>query len=129
MRMQFRLEYCCCRSSDSFSASISFTFGLNTERYGVSQSKLGKIRTIKTPNTDTFHAVHLYRMPLSQVGQKDHLSTFPASFYQQTPVFYSTESYSKPSPGTFPIQKPRPYIFIYCLQCSVVKPYYQSFIG
>ena len=36
------------------------TFGLNTERYGVSlciQSECGKIRTGKTPNTDTFHTV------------------------------------------------------------------------
>ena len=34
-------------------------FGLNTERYGVSlriQSECGKIRTRKTPNTDTFYA-------------------------------------------------------------------------
>ena len=34
------------------------TLGLNTERDGVSlcfQSKCGKIRTRKTPNTDTFH--------------------------------------------------------------------------
>ena len=36
------------------------TFGLNTERYGVSlrtQCECGKIRTRITPNTDTFHAV------------------------------------------------------------------------
>ena len=36
------------------------TFGLNTERYGVSlriQSECGKMRTRITPNTDTFHAV------------------------------------------------------------------------
>ena len=35
-------------------------FGLNTERYGLSlriQSKYEKIRTRKTPNTDTFYAV------------------------------------------------------------------------
>ena len=35
---------------------------MNTERYGVSlgiQSECGKIRTRKTPNTDTFHAVTL----------------------------------------------------------------------
>ena len=35
-------------------------FGLNTEAYSVSlhiQSERGKIRTRKTPNTDTFHAV------------------------------------------------------------------------
>ena len=36
------------------------TFGLNTERYGVSlriPSKCGKIRARITPNTDTFYAV------------------------------------------------------------------------
>ena len=35
-------------------------FGLNMEKYSVSlliQSECGKIRTRKTPNTDTFHAV------------------------------------------------------------------------
>ena len=35
-------------------------FGMNTERYGASlciQSECGKIRTRKTPNTDTFHAL------------------------------------------------------------------------
>ena len=35
-------------------------FGLNTDRYGVSlriHSECGKIRTRKTPNTDTFYAV------------------------------------------------------------------------
>ena len=42
-------------------------FGLNTERYGVSfriQSECGKIREKcgpKTPNTDTFYAVMLYK--------------------------------------------------------------------
>ena len=39
---------------------IFSAFGLNTEKYGVSlriQSECGKIRTRKTPNTDTFHAV------------------------------------------------------------------------
>ena len=44
----------------SFSSPYFPAFGLNTERYGVSlriQSECGKIRTRKTPNTDTFHAV------------------------------------------------------------------------
>ena len=38
------------------------TFGLNTEIYSVNPSiqfKCGKIRTIKTPNTDTFHGVYM----------------------------------------------------------------------
>ena len=49
----------------SVSGPYSPEFGLNTERYvsvfgGVSlgiQSECGKIRTRKTPDTDTFHAV------------------------------------------------------------------------
>ena len=44
----------------SFSGPYFLAFGLNTERCRVSsciQSELGKIRTRKTPNTDTFHAV------------------------------------------------------------------------
>ena len=42
----------------SFSGSYFPVFGLSMERYGVSlriQSKYGKIRTRKTPNTDTLH--------------------------------------------------------------------------
>ena len=44
----------------SFSGPYFPAFGLNTERYGVSlriQSERRKMRTRKTPNTDTFHAV------------------------------------------------------------------------
>ena len=44
----------------SFSAPYSPAFGLNTERYRVSlriQSEYGKMRTRKTPNMDTFHAM------------------------------------------------------------------------
>ena len=44
----------------NFSGPYFSAFGLNTERYGVFlhiQSKCGKIRTRKTPNTDTFHTV------------------------------------------------------------------------
>ena len=43
-----------------FSGPYFPSFGLNTERYGVSlriQSECGEIETRKTPNTDTFHAV------------------------------------------------------------------------
>ena len=44
----------------SFSWAYFPAFGPNTERNSVFlriQSKCGKIHTIKTPNTDTFHAV------------------------------------------------------------------------
>ena len=44
----------------SFSGPLFLAFELNTERYSVSlliQSECGNIRTRKTPNVDTFHAV------------------------------------------------------------------------
>ena len=47
----------------SFSGPYFPAFGLNTESCEVSllciQSKCGKMRTRKSPNTDTSHAVHL----------------------------------------------------------------------
>ena len=46
----------------SFSGLYFPAFGLNTERYSVSlriQSECRKIRTTKTPNTDTFYAVNM----------------------------------------------------------------------
>ena len=48
----------------SFSGPYFPAFGLNTERYSVSfrtQSECDKIRTRKTLNTDTFHAVSVAR--------------------------------------------------------------------
>ena len=50
------------KDSTAWKASVLYfpAFELNTERYIVSlrsQSKCGEIRTRKTPNTDTFHAV------------------------------------------------------------------------
>ena len=50
----------------SFSSPYFPAFGLNTDRYGVSlriQSECGKIRTRKTLNTDTFHAVLFRTLP------------------------------------------------------------------
>ena len=49
----------CVKSVCTRSLSVPYfaTFGQNTERYGVSlriQSKRGKMRTIITPNRDTF---------------------------------------------------------------------------
>ena len=44
----------------SYFGSHFSAFGLNTERDGLSlciQSECGKMRTRKTPNTDTFYAV------------------------------------------------------------------------
>ena len=54
----------------SFSGLYFPVFGLNTERYGVClriQSKCGKIRTTKTPNKDTFHAVLPLRVLLKTI--------------------------------------------------------------
>ena len=48
----------------SFSGPYFPPFGLNTERYSVSlriHFKSRKIRTRKTPNTDTFYAVYLFQ--------------------------------------------------------------------
>ena len=50
-----------------FSGLYFPTFGLNTERYSASpriQSECGKIRTRKTPNTDTFWAVLKSKPPV-----------------------------------------------------------------
>ena len=41
-----------------------YSLRINTDRHGVSlriQSKCGKMRTRKNPNTDTFHAVEKFR--------------------------------------------------------------------
>ena len=56
----------------SFFGSYFAVFGLNTERYRVSlrtMSKCRKVRTKKTPNTDTFHAVKLTRKLSSKAIQ------------------------------------------------------------
>ena len=70
LMIQLELNYkysgdCRCVKSaliQSFSGPSFSAFGLNAERYELSlrsQSKYGKIRTRKTPNTDTSHAVNL----------------------------------------------------------------------
>ena len=49
-------QHHCVKTGPYFNA-----FGLNTERYSVPLrilSKCGKVRTRKTPNTDTFHVVY-----------------------------------------------------------------------
>ena len=56
-------NYHCVKSARirSYSGPHFPAFGMNTERYGLSlpiQSECGKIRTRKTRNTDTFHAVY-----------------------------------------------------------------------
>ena len=54
----------------SFSGPYFPAFGLNTGRYVVSlriQSKCRKIRTRKTPNMDTFHAVYWQALLLTSM--------------------------------------------------------------
>ena len=55
-------------------------FGLNTEKYGVSiriQSECRKIRTRKTPNTDTFHAVGISIFSLHAIQTTGRFSYSP----------------------------------------------------
>ena len=83
----------------SFSDLYFSAFGLNTERYGVShriESKCGKIRTKKSPNTNTFHAM----FPRVQ----DSFRHLRKNFLQQ--YFW-----------TFSFQKSLPF----CAICSVVN--------
>ena len=57
----------------SYSGPHFFAFGLNTERYSVSlrfQSECGKIRTRKTPSTDTFHAVKIFSNHSKSIQRK-----------------------------------------------------------
>ena len=56
---QFRLHWFHCVKIVRFEFSGPYfpAFGLNTERYAVSQSKCGKMQTRKIPNTDSFYAV------------------------------------------------------------------------
>ena len=63
----------------SFSGLYFPAFGLNTERYGVFlliQSKCGKIRTSKSLNTDTFHAMEgfnfSYPLALVYTANRNH---------------------------------------------------------
>ena len=64
MLESFQSLYHCVKSVRirSFATLYLHIFGLDTERYGVSlriHSESGKIRTRKTPNTETFHAVYI----------------------------------------------------------------------
>ena len=67
----------------SFTCPYFPAFGLNTERFGVSlciQCECGKIRTRKTPNTGTFHAVHALETLLI-VGSLNLLLDFTTSWW------------------------------------------------
>ena len=81
----------------SYSGSYFPTFGLNTDRYGVSlriQSECRKIRTRITPNTDTFHAVLLSRKCFSAENFVSILSTIrPKEISSGVLFFNESESF------------------------------------
>ena len=63
----------------SFSSPHFPAFGLNLEGFEVSlriQSDDGKIRTRKTPNTDTFHAVFLSSWKYQKVSVREEIFVF-----------------------------------------------------
>ena len=71
----------------SFSGPYFLTFGLNTERYGVSlhmQSECGKIQTRKTPNTNTFHAVNRSLSIIVAESNIPNRSRYSLVFYKKT---------------------------------------------
>ena len=73
--MLYRFIHHCVKNVRIWSYSRSYfpAFGLNTERYGVSlhiQSECEKIRTRKSPNTDTFHAVTVVKFILNKMNSK-----------------------------------------------------------
>ena len=79
-----------------FSGPYSPAFGLNTERYSVSlriKSEYGKIRTRKTANTDTFHALCIgYEGIFSKVAAQSRKR--PKSFSNETNREYLISKFS-----------------------------------
>ena len=64
----------------NFSGLYFSAFGLNKERYGVSlriHPECGKIRTRKTPNTNTFHVVNIME------GIRTDLNIYDEAFLQK----------------------------------------------
>ena len=75
----------------SYSGPYFPTFGLNTERYGVSlpiQCEYGKMRTRITPNTDTFHAVIFRTLAYSETKTYSDLSMPRNQKYIQNPDIF-----------------------------------------
>ena len=104
----------------SFSGPYFSAFELNTERYSVSlriQSECGKIRTKKTPNTDTFHAVRMglfrlykynfYWNITSLFCTQLHVAAviFIAQLFSGEPVLSSYSSYTHPARSEIRILK------------------------
>ena len=79
----------------SYSGPHFPTFGMNTERYGVSlhiQSECDKMRTGITPNTDTFHVVVILstKQITFIIKNSTTLSKFRQIFCEDT-VFFSIQ--------------------------------------
>ena len=77
-----------------FSGPYFPAFGLNTERCEVSpriQSECGKIRTRKTANTDTFHAV----FDSIQIRLKNSLVNLETRPTRKTSLFFKSKIYYK----------------------------------
>ena len=70
----------------SFSGLYCPAFGLYTEKYGISfriQSKNGKIRTRKIPNTDTFHVVISTRSNILKHRKSKPTSSLAKEFFEK----------------------------------------------
>ena len=70
------------------------TLGLNTERYRVSlriQFECGKMRTRKTPNTDNFYAVFIFKSTV--------FSPINGRSERQTPLISGQFFYHRPNSG------------------------------
>ena len=99
----------------SFSGPLFPATGLNSERHSASlliQSEYGKIRTIKTPNTGTFHAVYsclkfwilktyLKLSPLYLMPPKEVIALFPKAVlcynFRSACLHYNGKDIHKPS--------------------------------
>ena len=103
----------------SFSGPLFSAFGLTTERYSASlliQSECEKIRTRKTPNTGTFHAVYsclkfsilktyLRLSPVYLMPHKEVIVLFPKAVlcynFRSVCLHYDKKDIHKPSLMTF----------------------------
>ena len=68
-------------------------FGLKTERYFLSlriQSECGKMRTIITPNTDTFYSVMVLSIPLSY---RESIWYYNTDYAREIPISQILENY------------------------------------
>ena len=77
----------------SYSGPHFPAFRLKTERYFLSlriQSECGKMRTIITPNTDTFYSVMLLSIPLSY---RESIWYYNTDYIREIPISQILENY------------------------------------